>query len=98
MTKQQLAAVPGLSSEAMWLIMNFRGPFGYADATQFATQVCSRTTVNFAATDIKIGTVLLHGFKCAKGSLTYSANGNSFSYALPVELTGSSTVPVAPQQ
>jgi len=96
MTKPELTAVPGLSSEAMWTMMNFRTPFGYADADAFATRVCSRTDVDFGSTDIQIDTQTLSGFQCAKAALTYQANGTTHAYALPVELTGSSTVPVAP--
>lgn len=96
MTKPELTAVPGLSSEAMWTMMNFRTPFGYADADAFATRVCSRTSVNFGNTVIQIDTQTLSGFQCAKAALTYQANGTTHAYALPVELTGSSTVPVAP--
>ena len=96
MTKPELTAVPGLSPEAMWTMMNFRTPFGYADANAFATRVCSRTDVNFGSTDIQIDTQTLSGFQCAKAALTYQANGTTHAYALPVELTGNSTVPVAP--
>lgn len=96
MTKPELTAVPGLSSDAMWTMMNFRTPFGYDDGDAFATRVCSRTSVNFGSTDIQIGNQTLSGFQCAKAALTYQANGNTHSYALPIELTGSSTVPVAP--
>lgn len=96
MTKPELAAVPGLSPEAMWTMMNFRTSFGYADADAFATRVCSRTDVDFGSTVIQIDTQTLSGFQCAKAALTYQANGTTHPYALPVELTGSSTVPVAP--
>lgn len=96
MTKAELSPVTVLSSDAKWMIMNFRTPFGYADANTFATQVCSRISLNFGATDIQIGSQVLSGFQCAKGALSYQANGSTYAYALPVELTGSSTVPIAP--
>lgn len=98
MTKAELRSVTALSSDAMWMIMNFRTPFGYADTNAFATQVCSRISLNFGTTDIQIGSLVLAGFQCAKGALSYQANGSTYAYALPVELTGSSTVPVAPPQ
>ncbi|APG62007.1 hypothetical protein LPB140_03335 [Sphingorhabdus lutea] len=96
MTKADLSPLTIISSEAKALILNFRTPFGYNDANAFATQICSRVSLNFGSTDIQIGSAILQGFQCTKAGLTYTANGNSYSYALPVELTGSAAVPIAP--
>jgi hypothetical protein len=95
-TKPELTAVPGLSGEQLWMMVNFRTPFGYADAQDFASKVCSRIGINMGATDLKIGNNVYQGFQCVQASLSYQANGNTYSYALPVELTGSDIIPPAP--
>lgn len=97
-TKPELIAVPGLSGEQLWMMTNFRTSLGYADAQDFATKVCSLIGINMGATDLKIGSNIYQGFQCAKASLTYQADGNVYSYALPVELTGSDTTPPAPPE